>query len=226
MRDSGPVDDAPARLRTAYGDLSTLLAELSDAEAAQPSGCAGWAVLDLAQHLVFDARRGLVATATPAEGPADCDAVQYWRDWSQSPAQADDDLWRTRVSASVAGGIGALAAAYAETSAAALVSAARLAPTDLVTTQGRVLARDDLLSTLTVEAAVHHVDLVRSLERAGPGAGPLAEVRRVLVGVLGSDLPDDWDDLTAARRGTGREALTPADRRVLGSRAERFPLFS
>ncbi len=89
-----------------------------------------------------------------------------------------------------------------------------------------MLARDDLLSTLTVEAAVHHVDLVRSLERAGPGAGPLAEVRRVLAGVLGSDLPDDWDDLTAARRGTGREALTPADRRVLGSRAERFPLFS
>jgi uncharacterized protein (TIGR03083 family) len=226
MRDSGPVDDALALLRTAYGDLSTLLQDLSDAEAGQPSGCAGWAVLDLAQHLVFDARRGLVATATPADGPADCDAVRYWDDWSQSPAQADDDLWRTRVSASVAGGIAALAAAHAETSAAALVSAARLAPTDLVRTQGRVLAREDLLSTLVVEAAVHHVDLVRSLQRPGPGAGPLAEVRRVLAGVLGSDLPVDWDDATAARRGTGREPLTAADRRVLGSRVERFPLFS
>ena len=226
VRDSGPVDDALTLLRTAYGDLAALLLDLSDDEAVQPSGCAGWAVLDLAQHLVFDARRGLVATATPADGPADCDAVQYWRDWSQSGAEAADDLWRTRVSASVAGGIAAVAAAYAETSAAALVSAARLAPTDLVRTQGRVLTRDDLLSTLVVESAVHHLDLVRSLERPGPGAGPLAEVRRVLAGVLGVDLPVDWDDATAARRGTGREPLTAADRAVLGGAADRFPLFS
>lgn len=231
MRDSGRVDDAPAQpaldlLGTAYGDLARLLQDLDDDEAGRPSGCAGWAVLDLAQHLVFDARRGLVATATPAAGPADCDAVAYWAAWSQSAADAADDLWRTRVSASVAGGIGALAAAYAETAAAAVVSAGRLGPTDLVATQGHVLARDELLSTLVVEAAVHHLDLVRSLDRPGPAAGPLAEVRRVLGGVLGSDLPVDWDDATAARRGTGREPLTAADRGVLGERAERFPLLS
>ena len=220
------MDDALALLRRAYGDLSALLLDLDVEEAGQPTGCAGWAVLDLAQHLVFDARRGLVATATPADGPVDSGAVQYWRDWSQSGAQADDDLWRTRVSASVAGGIAALAAAYAQTSAAALVSAARLLPADLVRTQGRVLARDELLSTLVVESAVHHLDLVRSLERPGPGAGPLAEVRRVLTGVLGSDLPVDLDDATAARRGTGREPLTVADRAVLGELAGRFPLFS
>lgn len=231
MRHSGQVLDAPGLppldlLATAYGDLAALLQDLTDGEAVQPTGCAGWAVLDLAQHLVFDVRRGLVATATPADGPADCDAVQYWQDWSQSGAQAADDLWRTRVSASVAGGLAAVAGAYAETAAAALVSASRLAPTELVRTQGRVLSRDDLLSTLVVESAVHHLDLVRSLDRPGPAAGPLAEVRRVLAGVLGRDLPVDWDDATAARRGTGREALTAADRGVLGGSAERFPLFS
>lgn len=226
MRDSGPVDDALLLLRTAYGDLAALLRDLDDGEAVRPTGCAGWAVLDLAQHLVFDVRRGLVATATPADGPADCDAVRYWRDWSQSGAEAADDLWRTRVSASVAGGIAAVATAYAETSAAALVSAARLHPVELVRTQDRVLTRDDLLSTLVVESAVHHLDLVRCLERPGPAAGPLAEVRRVLAGVLGTDLPVDWDDATAARRGTGREPLTAADRAVLGAGAERFPLLS
>ena len=126
----------------------------------------------------------------------------------------------------MAGGIAALAAAYAQTSAAALVSAARLGPADLVRTQGRVLARDDLLSTLVVESAVHHLDLVVSLDRPGPGTGPLAEARRVLTAVLGSDLPVDWDDATAARRGTGREPLTVADRAVLGELAGRFPLFS
>ena len=226
MRDSGRVGDALDLLRTAYGDLAALLRVLADDEAVQPTGCAGWAVLDLAQHLVFDVRRGLVATATPADGPADCDAVQYWRDWSQSGGQAADDQWRTRVSASVAGGIAAVAAAYAETSAAALVSAARIGGTDLVRTQGRVLTCEDLLSTLVVESAVHHLDLVCSLERPGPAGGPLAEVRRVLAGVLGTDLPVDWDDATAARRGTGRETLTAADRAALGGLAARFPLFS
>lgn len=227
MRDSGRVDDAALDLlATAYGDLSALLRDLDDEEAGRPTGCAGWAVLDLAQHLVLDARRGLVATATPDAGPADCDDVQYWAAWSQSGAEADDDLWRTRVSASLASGIAPLAAAYAETAAAAVVSAGRLAANDLVRTQGHVLARDDLLSTLVVEAAVHHLDLVRLLDRPGPGAGPLAEVRRVLAGVLGSDLPVDWDDARAARRGTGREPLTAADRSVLGALVERFPLFS
>ena len=227
MRDSGRVDDAALDLlATAYGDLSALLRDLDGDEAGQPTGCAGWAVLDLAQHLVFDACRGLVATATPGAGPADCDAVRYWAAWSQSGDEADDDLWRTRVSASLAGGIAPLAAAYAETAAAAVVSAGRLAATDLVRTQGHVLARDDLLSTLVVEAAVHHLDLVLLLDRPGPAAGPLAEVRRVLSGVLGSDLPVDWDDVTAARRGTGREPLTAADLGVLGAGAERFPLLS
>ena len=83
----------------------------------------------------------------------------------------------------------------------------------------------DFLSTLTVEAAVHHLDLVIQLDRPGPAAGPLAEVRRVLEGLLGSPLPARWDDATAARRGTGREPLTDEDRAELGATAAAFPLF-
>ncbi len=59
----------------------------------------------------------------------------------------------------------------------------------------------------------------------GPAAAPLAEVRRVLEGLLGRSLPPGWDDATAARRGTGREPLTETDRAELGSAAEAFPLF-
>jgi len=83
----------------------------------------------------------------------------------------------------------------------------------------------DLLSTLAVEAAVHHLDLVLRLDRPGPAAGPLAEVRRVLEGLLGRPLPAGWDDATAARRGTGRESLTALDRAELGPAAASFPLF-
>jgi hypothetical protein len=106
-----------------------------------------------------------------------------------------------------------------------LVAADRVGPTDLVRTQGAVLSVADMLSTLTVEAAVHHLDLVLHLERPGPSPAPLAEVRRVLDGLLGEPLPAGWDDATAARRGTGREALAESDRTVLGPLADRFPLF-
>ncbi len=220
------MTDPLALLHTAYGDASALLRGLTDDEAVRPSGCAGWAVLDLAQHLVFDARRGLVATATPAAGPPTTDAVGYWRSWQQSSEQASDDQWRTRVSASLAGGIGALAAVYAETSTAVRVAAGRLDRAEVVATQGHALRLDDLLSTLVVETAVHHLDLVRHLDRPGPGAGPLAEVRRVLTALLSRDLPAAWDDATAALRATGRAPLTSADRAELGDDAGRFPLLS
>jgi hypothetical protein len=126
----------------------------------------------------------------------------------------------------VAGGIGSLAQAYAETSSAVLVAAARLERTSLVRTQGHVLTVDDLLSTLLVEAAVHHLDLVAELDRPGPAAGPLSEVRDVLTALLGSPLPEHWDDATAARRATGREPLDEADRDALGDLASRLPLLS
>ena len=123
------------------------------------------------------------------------------------------------------GGLTGIAGRYAGTSAAVVVTAGRVGPADLVRTQGRVLSVDDLLSTLVVEAAVHHLDLVVRLDRPGPAAGPLAEVRRVLEGLLAAPLPSDWDDVTAARRGTGREPLTAADRGELGTSADAFPLF-
>jgi hypothetical protein len=47
----------------------------------------------------------------------------------------------------------------------------------------------------------------------------------VLEGLLGRPLPAGWDDVTSARRGTGREPLTAEDRAELGDHASVFPLF-
>ncbi|UOX99732.1 hypothetical protein [Blastococcus sp. PRF04-17] len=52
---------------------------------------------------------------------------------------------------------------------------------------------------------------------------PLAQVRRVLEDLNGSPLPARWDDVTAARRSTGREPLTAEDRAELGASAAAFP---
>jgi hypothetical protein len=219
------VPDVLRLLTTAYRDLSAVLSDLTAEEGWQPTGCAGWAPVDLGFHLLSDARRALVALNTPAGGPADTDAVDYWTAWRPPAPGDEEELWSTRIAASVHGGLAGVAARYAETSSAVLVAAVRVDPAGLVATQGRVLTVADLLSTLVVEAAVHHLDLVLHLDRPGPAAAPLAEVRRVLEGLLGGPLPSGWDDVTAARRGTGREPLTGADRDELGRGTDAFPLF-
>ena len=219
------MQDSLQLLTRAYSDVAGVLGALAPHEAWEPTGCAGWSVVDLGFHLLSDARRCLVALNTPADGPPDTDAVQYWRAW-RPPAPGDEvELWSTRIAASVHGGLPGISHRYAEASGAALVAASRVRPDDLIGTQGHVLTVADFLSTLAVEAAVHHLDLVVRLDRPGPSAGPLAEVRRVLEGLLGGPLPAGWDDTTAARRGTGREPLTDEDRAELGATVEAFPLF-
>ena len=219
------MSEPAPRLSAAYRDLSAVLSSLSVEEGFEPTGCAGWTAVDLGFHLLSDARRALVALNTPAAGAADTTAVNYWTVWRPPAPGDDEELWSTRIAASVHGGVRGVAARYAETSAAVLVAAARVSPTDVVATQGKSLTVADLLSTLTVEAAVHHLDLVLRLDRPGPAAEPLGEVRRVLEGLLGRPLPAGWDDATAARRGTGREPLTAADRAELGPATALFPLF-
>ncbi len=212
-------------LRTAYDDVSGLLCSLAEDEGWQPTGCAGWTPVDLGFHLLGDARRALVALATPTGGPADTDAVSYWTAWRPPTPGDDEELWSTRIAASTQGGLAGVSARYAETAAAVVVSAGRVRDGDRVRTQGRVLTVADLVSTLVVEAAVHHLDLVAHLDRPGPADESLAEVRRVLEGLAGGPLPDRWDDATAARRCTGRERLTAADRLELGPAVGLFPLF-
>jgi len=51
-------------------------------------------------------------------------------------------------------------------------------------------------------------------------------VRRVLGGLLAAPPPATWDDVTAARKGTGRDPLTEAGRQALGPLAARFPPFA
>jgi hypothetical protein len=96
-----------------------------------------------------------------------------------------------------------------------------------VTTQGHVLTVTSFAATLAVEAAVHYLDLTGYLPAPPvPDPASLALVRRVLSGLLGAPLPDSWDDVAAALKGTGREPLTEEDRRALGSSAGKFPLFA
>jgi hypothetical protein len=113
---------------------------------------------------------------------------------------------------------------HAETALAVVDAARRADPARRVRTQGHVLAAADLLSTLAVEATIHHLDLVVDLPAAGrPTPDGLREVRRVLDGLLGERAPERWSDDRYARIATGRAVPSTDERAVLG---DRVPVFS
>lgn len=207
-------------LHSAYRALLDAVVDLDDAAGWQATRCTGWTVRDLVHHLLSDAQRGLVALHTPAGGPADVDAVTYWSAWQPGTAGAEAGRRGTRIMASAWTSVHPIAELYVETVGAVLVAAGERSGGDLVATQGHVLAVHDLLSTLTVEATVHQLDL----GLGAPSAAGLAEVRRVLDGLLGRALPIA-DDTRYALIGTGREQPSAGELDLLGPGAGRLPLF-
>jgi hypothetical protein len=111
-----------------------------------------------------------------------------------------------------------------ETGHPVVTVAARTAPDVLVATQDRVLRAEDLVVTLAVEAAVHHLDLVADPHRPGPRSEPLMLVRRALDSPPGVPAPADWPDDRWALVATGRVAPGGGKRRVPASDVTRIPL--
>jgi hypothetical protein len=218
-----PVSPELAALRIAYSDLATIASSIDEEDSWRPTRCAGWVVRDLLLHLLDDAQRALVALGSPAAGPADRDAVSYWTDGNLVDEPQFGEIRSVRTMAS-AWSLSNLVHTFVETSRAVVTLAGRAMSDALVATQGHVLRTDDLLATLTVEAAVHHLDLVVDLNRPGPRPEPLTLVRRTLDGLLGHQVPEDWPDERWALLGTGRVPPGGGERRALGPDAARIPL--
>jgi hypothetical protein len=198
---------------------------ISEVEAWQATGCLGWTVRDLTFHMLADAQRALVALGTPRDGPVDTDAVTYWQDWQPSSDRAQNNVRMIRIVASVYPSFASLREEYEETVRAAAHIATRVDLDRPVGTQGHVLRVEDLMRTLIVEAAVHHLDLLVALPGPPPGADALRVVRETLDGLLGQPGPSEWDDITYAKKGTGRSGITSHDRSMLGGVTDRLPLF-
>jgi hypothetical protein len=218
----GPVE----ALRSAYEAASVAVASLGDQESWQPTGCTGWAVRDLVFHCLQDAQRALVALHTFASEPTDRDAVTYWQDWRPDTTGAANGRRWVRVNGSMFLDFGQLQGLYLETLAATVHAAKAADPAQHVRTQGHVLTARDLLTTLAVEATIHHLDMTAHLPHLpGPAPEGLAAVRATLDGLLGQPAPPEWTDEHYARVGTGRIGLRAAESATLGAAAERFPLF-
>lgn len=209
------LTDGVQPLRAAYDALAGVVAGLGDADRWAETGCPGWAVRDLVFHLRADCLRALVAVHTPVAGPADCDAVAYWRQWG-SDADTDEEILRgTRDEASPYPW-DVLRRLHPEAAAAAVHAVGGADPAAVVGTQGWALTVADLASTLAVEATLHHHDLVRHLPDApGPTPEGFAEVRRVAEALVGRELPG-WPDERVAVVATGRAVPTDEERADLG----------
>lgn len=118
-----------------------------------------------------------------------------------------------------------LTATYAETAGAVLTLSARASAGDLVATQGHVLSVEDLVTTLVVEATIHHLDMVTGFDDdPGPGPDPLKITRSILDGLWGRTTPIEWDSRQWIRASSGRAELTRAPLHRLGADRERLPL--
>lgn len=207
-------------LGASYGALLPVVTALDDETGWRSTRCRAWTARDLVHHLLGDAQRALVALHTPAAGDVDVDAVTYWQKWQPETLGADAGRRGTRIMASAWSRVGPLAELYAETARAVLVAARERSAADVVATQRQVITVGDLLSTLAVEATVHHLDL----DAGAPSRPGLSEVRRVLDGLLGRPSPVA-DDIRYILIATGREAPSEEERNLLGGDTKRLPLF-
>ena len=208
--------------------LAAVVAGLSDADLVAPTLCAGWLAAHLLGHLRLGLAEHALSFAEPA-GPDDVidrDYVSYWRDWP--PAAEPVTFAQARfhwANASAYSTADALRGHFADTARQA-AGMSRQAPTGSFRLQGHVMAAEDILAMWTVEWVIHQLDLTAHLpgERLAPRRDALTLALRSLDELTGSPArPPAWDPATYLLKGTGRVALTDADRTFLGEHAAAFP---
>lgn len=207
-----PIEQVLAEV---YAAFTAALGERSEDELARPSRAEAWTVRELLVHQLGDARRALVALATPAEGPADVDAASYWRAFQPGSGDggAAEAQWVVRSAAAYAGSAGLIAEWRDTSEAAARAAAAAMAadPQAVVATQGHALAVVDLVSTLVVEATVHLLDAWTD-----PPAAALAHTIGVLERLHGGPLPPAASPAEQVLQATGRAPSGHAAYPLLG----------
>ncbi|MGX6604698.1 maleylpyruvate isomerase N-terminal domain-containing protein [Micromonosporaceae bacterium Da 78-11] len=215
-------------LHAAYSGLTEIVADLDDLSLLLPTGCRGWTIADLLLHVNGDAQGALVALATPTTAPVDVDFVSYWHAFpgtGDPAARVAHAQWVRRSAAAFARPNGVVKI-WSDTAPAAVRAARAADPDGRLATQGHVFAVADFLAVLVTEAVVHHLDLIDALPGAAePAPAAAAIAHDTLAGLAApARFPSSWSRREALLKGTGRLALTTADRQLLGTDADLFPL--
>ena len=202
------------------------LAGLSAEDWQRPTRCPPLSVRELAVHTLRGAYRILdTLAADPREGEPEKDAITYW---GYDVAEVGKGVVeRAQAESGERAPDADISAEWRATWPEAL-SAARAAAEDdplVLAVPGTIRLRE-FLKTRCIEVGIHTMDLRHALG-LDPDPSPecLEAVGDVLRGLLGADLrPLGMDDVRFALVGTGRGALTAAERAMLGPLADSFPL--
>jgi uncharacterized protein (TIGR03083 family) len=201
-------------------------AELPPESFARPTRCPPWDVRILVGHMLRDLDRVVTYLNEPAPDAAPTDAISYWRSYdpraegpmiTASATEAADRFDSTA----------ALVLGLDQTLRQCLAAARVEEPDRLLRTRLTTVRLDEFLKTRILEIGIHGLDLADALDRdpwLSPGAASV--VLGILTGLLGEDPSASlgWSGLTYIETGTGRRALTPGERTLLGARADAFPL--
>lgn len=215
-----------AALDTECRALSAVLLDLAPDDFDRPTNCPPWNLKELVVHIAMSIKAsGDLPGATDGAITA---ADYYRRPERDQPQYRQANVERTRDVAATVLADGMAAVVFDIVFREALTALRNQEPGRVVMIGGRgpmVLA--DWVATRVMSVAAHGLDVAISLGREPWTTGPaLAVARPVLVDLLGAPVPAGWDDQTLLAAGTGRRALTPADRTLLGPAADRFPLLS
>jgi len=205
--------------------LRTAVAELSDADFTQPSGCSGWLVRDLVCHLIIDAQDVLITLVTPSDAEPTRNDVTYWEIAETTPSGHDPlDALTVRLAAAYQDP--ALLKFHLDDVGSAAGRAAELVDPNLrISTRGQVLTASDYLSAYVLEWTLHHLDLMAHLPAvAGPPAVGLARSRAMLERIAGAAFPKSLSDKDSLLIGTGRRVPTDGQKVELGELATVLPL--
>ncbi len=160
-----------ALLDAAFAGVARAATSLGQVDWAQPTRAAAWTVLALLHHQLTDAQRALVALACTTDAAPDVDRVTYWADFLPGAGAGPASL-----AAAAYDNPADLVARWTATAALVVRTATAADHEGRVETQGHVIGVGDLVSTLVVEATVHHLDLgstwTTRARRRLPGAHP------------------------------------------------------
>ncbi len=214
---------------SSWAALRAAVADLTDKDFEQPSGCAGWLVRDLVCHLVIDAQDVLITLVTPADadGGTTVDATTYWQVSNDPPAVGDEDpLAALTVRLAAAYEDMALLKFHLDDVGSAAARAAELAdPTARVTTQNQTLTVADYLTAYVLEWTLHHLDLTAHLPgMTGPSPESLAHSRTALERIAGAAFPASFTAEDVLLIGTGRRRPTDSQRADLEPLGLKLPL--
>ena len=227
-RDRGPLTALHDESRA----LSAVLRQVDLGDFDRPTNCPPWNLNELVVHIAMSIHLGdddELPAAVPLSGVLT--AADYYR----RPERDTSDYRQSNVDRTkeAAGDVLARMTAarwFDEVSRDTVLRLSRLDLGRLVQIPScRPMKLADWVSTRVMSVAAHGLDVALTLGLEPWTTQPALDIScPVLISLLGTEPPAQlgWDDRTLLAAGTGRRPLTSAERAILGSLQNEFPLLS